>query len=94
MNKEEIARLRIALSNPNQFQIGDWGRAVFSCKSGVPYSTKSYGKIFDMDAKFVAFVDNDNIEYIIPRRSFVFVKLDFKIKEPIKKKQKNNTKRI
>ena len=63
------------------YQINDFGKAVFIAKKNWKYPTECYGVITDMDKLCVQFTDNDGNVYIIRKSKFQFQKQEFKVQE-------------
>lgn len=59
----------------NELKIGDFGEASFKFeKKGFKGGVTAYGTIKDMDGKYILFVDNDEIPYLVRKDKFLFTK--------------------
>jgi hypothetical protein len=56
-------------------EIGQYGEAHFCSKHT---RIHAFGKITDLDLKFVEFTDNDGFPYILKRKGFEFERCEFK----------------
>ncbi len=63
----------------NNYQIGQFGHASFKIKKRGQIITgfNGYGRIIDLDAKYVLFKDNEGYEYIVPKSRFTFIEEEF-----------------
>jgi hypothetical protein len=59
----------------DKYQIGEYGWCQFYLKAkGVTQWFSHYGTITRIEKKYLALVDNDEIEYIIEKKNFTFEK--------------------
>ena len=64
-----------------EYKIGDFGLAKFAIdKKGFKGPIETYGRIKDIDGKYILFVDNDEFPYLIRRDKFIFEICEFKVK--------------
>lgn len=62
----------------SNFEVNDFGHAIFIAdKKDFKVPTDCHGHIIDIDLKYVAFKDNDDNEYIVPKDEFTFTKEQF-----------------
>jgi hypothetical protein len=65
----------------NEYQIGNFGLAKFTIdKKGFKGLMECYGKIKDIDGKYLLFEDNDGYNYLIRKDKFTFEQCEFRVK--------------
>ena len=69
--------MSIEIKNPiTDYQAGDFGSARFTThKKCFKTTINCYGIIRLVEKKYLLFVDNDDFEYLINRKDFVFEKI-------------------
>jgi len=63
-----------------KLEIGDFGQAHFPFeKKDFKGGIRAFGKIVDLDGKYVLFVDNEDYPYLVRKDKFEFIKQKFVI---------------